>query len=96
MREFPKFARRLKWVCPNRKWPCSRKNGRGTVKREAPISARPVAFAASEHVVNPALNEQQASIFFKCDVWGDNNNFWCRTGVTYLNAVFLGTKISNL
>ena len=32
------------------------------------------------------------SIFFKCDVWGDNNNFWCRTGVTYLNAVYLGTS----
>ena len=45
---FPKFARRLKWVCPNRKWPYSRKKGRGTIKREAPISARPVAFAASD------------------------------------------------
>jgi hypothetical protein len=47
MREAPKFARHLKSACPNRKWACSRKNGRGTVKREAPISARPAAYAAS-------------------------------------------------
>ena len=34
---------------------CSWGNGRGTVKREAPICARPAAYAASATFLNPAL-----------------------------------------
>ena len=51
MCEAPKFARHLKWACPNRKWACPSKNGRGPVKREARGICRIC------HVVNPALDE---------------------------------------
>ena len=51
MCEVPKFARHLKWACPNRKWACPSKNGRGPVKREARGICRIC------HVVNPALEE---------------------------------------
>jgi hypothetical protein len=49
IREASKFARHLKWACPNRKWACSRKNGCGPNKREARGICRIC------HVVNPAL-----------------------------------------
>ena len=42
----PPHSRGTEWECLNGKWACSWSNARGTVKRIAPISTRPAAYAA--------------------------------------------------
>ena len=76
MCEAPKFARHLKWACPNRKWAWPSK-ARGPQKREASGICR------IYHVVNPALRSVYLTVFLLMYVFLAG----CHSGCLYIHLL---------
>ena len=76
MCEAPKFARHLKWACPNRTWAWPSK-ARGPQKREASGICR------IYHVVNPALRSVYLTVFLLMYVFLAG----CHSGCLYIHLL---------